>query len=111
MEEENKLGNRIKVIRKSLGLTQEKLAELANIDNKHLSKIENGAHLPSFKTIEKLSLALGVDITTGKINSSNITNNNSKFYFKCLQILNSSKDEHKQKLYYQALKLINQAMD
>lgn len=38
---QNDLGDKIRQIRKSKGLTQEKLAELIDIDNKHLSRIEN----------------------------------------------------------------------
>lgn len=55
MNTENKLGKKIKELRKSKGFTQEKLAELANIDAKHLSKIENGVHTPSYNTLKKLS--------------------------------------------------------
>ena len=35
MNAENNLGKKIKELRKSLGFTQERLAELANIDDKH----------------------------------------------------------------------------
>ncbi len=52
MSKDSKLGKKIKELRKSKGLTQEKLVELANIDNKHLSKIENGIHLPTYKTLK-----------------------------------------------------------
>ena len=54
MNIENKLGEKIKELHKSKGFTQEKLAELANIDDKHLSKIENGVHLPTYKTLKKV---------------------------------------------------------
>lgn len=52
MNRENILGQKIKELRKSKGLTQEQLAEYAHIDNKHLSKIENGLHLPTYKTLK-----------------------------------------------------------
>lgn len=48
------LGQRIKEIRKKKGLSQEKLAELAQIEPTSLSNIENGYNYPSFKTLDKL---------------------------------------------------------
>lgn len=48
------LGLRIKEIRKKHGLSQEKLAELAQIEPTSLSNIENGRNYPSFKTLDKL---------------------------------------------------------
>ena len=55
-----KLGDNIQKIRKSKGLTQEKLAELAKIDPKSIIEIENGKRNPSLKTIHKIALALKV---------------------------------------------------
>ncbi|MDD5431658.1 MAG: helix-turn-helix transcriptional regulator [Candidatus Omnitrophica bacterium] len=56
-----KLGKRIKELRLKLGLTQEKLSELAQIDYKYLQRIE-GKNPPALKidTIEKLAKALKV---------------------------------------------------
>ena len=42
-----KLGNRIRLRRKELGLSQSKLAELLDISNNHMSAIENGREKPS----------------------------------------------------------------
>lgn len=42
-----KLGNRIRLRRKELGLSQSKLAELLDIFNNHMSAIENGREKPS----------------------------------------------------------------
>lgn len=52
------LGKRIKEIRKSKGLTQEKLAELAGIETPSLSNIENGKNYPNNETLSKISDAL-----------------------------------------------------
>ncbi len=51
-----KLGRKIKELRKQRGYTQEKLAELADIDYKYLQRIE-GKTPPALKvdTIEKLA--------------------------------------------------------
>ncbi len=55
------LGQRIKEIRKKKGLSQEKLAELAQIEPTSLSNIENGYNYPSFKTLDKLLEILKID--------------------------------------------------
>lgn len=54
------IGLRIKELRKHLGLSQEALAELANLDPTTLSNIENGKNYPSAETIEKLSIAFKI---------------------------------------------------
>ena len=41
------LGNRIRLRRKELGLSQSKLAESLDISNNHMSAIENGREKPS----------------------------------------------------------------
>ena len=110
MNAENNLGKKIKELRKSLGFTQERLAELANIDDKHLSKIENGLHLPTYKTLKKLSEILKFNLQdTDEEKSQNIINQNPT-YSKALKILNSSKTEKELSNYYEALKLANKLM-
>ncbi len=54
------LGKKIKQIRKSRNLTQEKLAELINIEIPSMSYIETGKFAPSLDTLQKLSEVLGV---------------------------------------------------
>lgn len=56
-----KLGRRVKKLRESAGLTQEKLAVTAGIDYKYLQKIE-GKNPPALRidTIEKLAKALKI---------------------------------------------------
>ena len=49
------VGSLIKRLRNSIGITQQKLADLCNIDVTYLSKIENGHVLPSKKLILKLA--------------------------------------------------------
>lgn len=55
------LGKRIKQIRKEKQLTQEKLAELINIEVPSLSNIETGKFAPSIETLQKLSEVLKVE--------------------------------------------------
>lgn len=56
------LGERIKELRKSRKLSQDKLSEQIGIDPKHLSRIEVGSSYPSLSTLEKIAIALNVEI-------------------------------------------------
>ena len=53
-------GANVKMIRKSKGITQEKLSEMIDIHPRQMSKIENGEHFPSAKSLEKICISLGV---------------------------------------------------
>ena len=64
MNNKKLLGRRIKELRKNAGLTQEKLAEMINIETTSLSGIESGRHFPSLPTIEKIAHNLNVEIKT-----------------------------------------------
>ena len=52
------LGKRIQELRKQSGLKQSELAEMANIDCKHLSKIECGIAYPSLDLLDKIAKIL-----------------------------------------------------
>ncbi len=58
-----KLGKRIFELRKRLNISQEELAEKLDISQKSLSKIETGRNFLTSETLEKLTLALNVEIT------------------------------------------------
>ena len=62
MDKKKLLGRRIKEIRKNRGLTQEKLAELIDIETCSLSAIEIGRHYPSMPTIVKIAEKLNVEL-------------------------------------------------
>ncbi|SMB99871.1 Helix-turn-helix [Thermanaeromonas toyohensis ToBE] len=57
---ENWIGERLKKMRESLGLTQSALAARAGVSPALVGQIEAGKVRPSLKTIEKLAQALGV---------------------------------------------------
>lgn len=57
-----KLGRKIRTLRKQQGLTQEKLAELAKIDYSYLNLIEAGKRNPSIKIIAKIARSLGTPL-------------------------------------------------
>jgi len=55
-----RLGASIQNRRSSLGISQEVLAERADLHRTYISDIERGARNPTLLTIEKLATALGV---------------------------------------------------
>lgn len=59
-----KFSNTLKQLRKSKGLTQEKLAEVSDIDYKYLQKLESSnPSSPTLSVLEKLSRGLGITLT------------------------------------------------
>ena len=61
-ELQRKLGQKIKKLRKVVGMSQEMLAEKINIDITSLSKIETGRNYPQPETLCKISNAVGVEL-------------------------------------------------
>ena len=62
MDIKQKFGLRLKDLRKAKGLSQEKLANLAEIDRTYLPTIEKGQRNVSIEIIEKLAIALEINI-------------------------------------------------
>ncbi|RIK30842.1 MAG: XRE family transcriptional regulator [Chloroflexi bacterium] len=58
-----KFGRRVRELRQAKGLSQEKLAELANLHRTYISSVELGERNVSLKNIEAFANALGVPIT------------------------------------------------
>ena len=54
------LGHRIRLARKAKSITQEKLAELANLSTTYIGRLERGEKTPSIDTLVILSSALEV---------------------------------------------------
>ena len=103
-------GARLKELRKAKGLTQQALAEKANIDDKHLCRIENGKYFPSYTTLNNLLVALNVSIEEVGLNLNQIEINENPLIVKALQILNSAKDDNELACYISALKVIQKAL-
>lgn len=62
MQTKELLGLKIKEIRKQKKLTQEKLAEMIDLDIGYISKLEVGRNFPTIGTLEKIADALDVEI-------------------------------------------------
>jgi len=56
------LGERIRELRKIRGLTQEQLAELVDVEQKHVSRLELGKSFPTIERLEKIAVALNVQL-------------------------------------------------
>lgn len=57
-----KIGVRIKTLRKKRGMTQQELAFLCNFEKSNMSRIEKGKTNPTILTLQKISKALKVPI-------------------------------------------------
>ena len=59
---QQKLGKKVRELRTSHNLTQERLGEITGLDRTYISGIERGVRNPSLRNIEKLAKALKVSI-------------------------------------------------
>lgn len=55
------IGNNLRTFRKRLGISQEKLAELAELHRTYIGAVERGEKNISAKNIEKIAGVLGVE--------------------------------------------------
>ena len=109
MKKENNIGKKIKKARQMMGLTQEELAEKIDMDSKHLSKIENGLHLPSYNTLKKLSSILNFNYENTEVIHQN-NKIDKLIYLKSIKILNSAKNDEEMKFYYTLLKVAQKGL-
>lgn len=58
----NKIAKKIRILRKSRGLTQQQLAELLGVQRATISNYEIGRRSPHIKELEKLADILGVNL-------------------------------------------------
>ncbi len=103
MNKDNTFGKKLKQIRISKGFSQAKLAEMADVHEKHISKIETGRFNPNFETLNKILTALDLKLEDVCIDSKKVSTNYNQFYIKSLQILNNA-TEQELKFYYSILK-------
>ncbi len=96
---------RLKQLRKSRGLTQEKLAELIGRDTKHISKLEIAGSYPSIETLDRIANVLNVEIKE----FFNFDGLKDKNYIKeeFTKLINYSDEKHLQILYKIHKDLIN----
>ncbi|MFC9710609.1 helix-turn-helix domain-containing protein [Paenibacillus sp. NPDC056933] len=64
------IGTRIRAMRNAKGLTQQKLADIAGLDYRYIGALERGERNFSIDTLEKVLLALNMDISELMLASS-----------------------------------------
>ncbi len=57
-----RFGNRLREVREKVGVSQEKLADLAQLHRTYVSSVERGKRNISLQNIERLAHALGVSL-------------------------------------------------
>jgi len=63
MSRENKIGKNIRRLRKSRGLSQDRLSKLADVSYNSIIKLETGGiRNPTIETLQKIAKALGVSV-------------------------------------------------
>jgi len=62
MDDRKLLGKQIKTLRKSRGYTQERLAELIDVNAKYLARVERGEANPTLSLLQRLSVGLDVPL-------------------------------------------------
>ncbi|WP_287194137.1 helix-turn-helix transcriptional regulator [Syntrophothermus sp.] len=63
-EKQRRLGARLRALRQFRGMTQEQLAEHADLHPTYVAKIEAGMRLPSLEALERLAAALRVSVAS-----------------------------------------------
>lgn len=61
-KQDYRLGRKIQKIRKSIGLSQEQLAERVNVSTTWIGYLETGYRVPNLKMIYKIARALNVKV-------------------------------------------------
>jgi transcriptional regulator with XRE-family HTH domain len=58
-----RLGQRLRELRQTAGLTQAELARRTGIHRPNIARVEAGRHTPSLETLARLAAAIGVPTT------------------------------------------------
>lgn len=64
MNIKEKFGEKVKSLREAKGFSIEHLANISNIDRNYISDIEKGKRNVSIEIIEKITIALNIDLAT-----------------------------------------------
>lgn len=110
MNNDNSFGKKLKKIRKSKGLTQEKLAELAGVHEKHISKLELGIYKPNLDTLKKILSVFELSVEEAGLDLEKVVINDNPFIAKSMQILTNA-NEQEAELYYGVLKQAQKCID
>jgi transcriptional regulator with XRE-family HTH domain len=62
MAKADEIGKRVRRVREQRGLSQQALADAADLQQTHVARLERGRHDPSLRVLRKIALALDVDL-------------------------------------------------
>lgn len=98
-----KLGTRLKELRKNKGYTQEHLAEMLDLSTRQLIRIENGHNFPSVEMIEKILQIFNIELKSlfdfkkSIVSQSNSTIKNDLYNSILLKLEKISSNQNKMK--------------
>jgi len=90
----NEIGDFLKALRKSKGLTQAELADMLNVSNKTVSKWENGLGIPEMSTLVRLADLYDVLVDDILRGSRKMLNNEDKTIKRLEYISHKSKNQY-----------------
>ena len=93
------LGQRIRNYRTAKGLSQEKLAELAGCHTTYIGQIERGEKNATIESIEKISSALNVSLSTLFEKLGAKEERKRSIPLECYEFLNAKSEEEQEHLY------------
>lgn len=95
------IGSKIKKIRESKGFSQKEVALNLNMNPSQYSKIENGKVDPQCSSIEKIAIALGVNLSDVFAQENNLENINSidKSIIEKVQLIDQLDDKQKESIF------------
>ena len=93
-----------------LGDTLQGMLE-AEMDEKHLSRIENGKFFPTHATLNKILTALNVSFDEVGYNLEFVKIKHNPMLEKALQILNTARNDKELNCYIEALKCVQKALN
>lgn len=81
MNSSMKLGEKIKQIRKSKGMSQEQLAAILNVNRNYLSRIENGKSEPTSGVLKHIAQIFNIDLNSLLDTHEEIENDEEKIKY------------------------------
>ena len=93
------VGQRIRSYRNQLGLSQEKLAELSGCHPTYIGQIERGEKNATLESIEKISCALNVSLSTLFEKISNDKSDEKNIPLDCYELLLTKSPAEQEQIY------------
>ena len=93
------LGQRIRNFRTNKGLSQEKLAELCGCHPTYIGQIERGEKNATIESIEKISCALGVSLSTLMEKLGGEDDTSQSISLECYEFLSTKTNKEQEQLY------------